>query len=79
MDGFATKKEATTTEENERLVAELNRRKLYEERNYTWPPKIRPDTPGWKKLMIRRFRQLEFAKDKSHRWQGFSDVVISAY
>jgi hypothetical protein len=61
------------------FIDELNRRKEYEARNYTWPPKVIPDTPGWKKLMMRRFRQLEFIKNKEARWDGYFNVVISTY
>jgi hypothetical protein len=50
---------------------EDERKLAYEARNYSWPPKIVPDTPGWNKLMMRRFRQLEFLEDPSDRWQGY--------
>lgn len=54
---------------------EDERKLAYEARNYTWPPKIVPDTPGWNKLMMRRFRQLEFLEDSSQRWQGYLNLV----
>lgn len=54
---------------------EDERKLAYASRNYTWPPKIVPDTPGWNKLMMRRFRQLEFLEDASQRWQGYLNLV----
>ncbi len=54
---------------------EDERRLAYEAKNYSWPPKIVPDTPGWNKLMMRRFRQLEFLEDSSSRWQGYLSHV----
>lgn len=49
----------------------------YAERNYTWPPKMVPDTPGWRKLMMRRFRQLEFVEDLDERYNGYIVTVAS--
>jgi hypothetical protein len=49
----------------------------YNARNYTWPPKIAPDTPGWNKLMMRRFRQLEFVEDADERYNGYFHHVAS--
>jgi len=68
-------------EEQENLHSdpEVDRVKEYEARNYTWPPKIFPDTPGWNDLMMRRFRQLEFVEDTEDRWFGLLNHVICAF
>ena len=59
-------------------LVEEERQKEYEARNYKWPPQIIPDTPGWKKLMMRRFRQMEFQEDSNDRYNGYMNVVSSA-
>lgn len=80
IDDETEQKDAEDVELREQhLFDELNRRKEYEARNYTWPPKVIPDTPGWKKLMMRRFRQLEFLENKEDRWNGYFNLVISTY
>ena len=54
---------------------EDERRMAYAARNYTWPPKIVPDTVGWNKLIMRRFRQLQFVEDSGDRWHGYLNLV----
>jgi len=60
-------------------LIEEERLEEYYARNHTWPPKINPDTPGWNKLMSRRFRQLEFVEDSSARYSGYISAVTSTY
>lgn len=60
-------------------LVEEDRQKEYAARNYKWPPEIIPDTPGWSKLMMRRFRQMEFQDDSNDRYNGYMNVVSSAY
>jgi hypothetical protein len=56
---------------------EDDRLEEYAARNYTWPPKMNPETPGWNRLMMRRFRQLEFVKDLDDRYNGYLVTVGS--
>jgi hypothetical protein len=48
-------------------------------RNYTWPPtKFIPDTPGWKKLMQHRLRQVEEIEDRQDRFEGLAQTLSVA-
>lgn len=59
--------------EEERLVE-------YNKRNYTWPlPNYVPDTPGWKRLMDERFRQVARLPDKDARYEGYVQTINAAY
>jgi len=58
---------------------EDERMEEYVARNYTWPPVMNPNTQGWSKLMMRRFRQLEFIEDLNERYNGYLVAVGSAY
>jgi hypothetical protein len=51
----------------------------YYARNYTWPlSEVVPNTPGWAKLMNRRFRQIERIPDSNHRYNAWMQVMSSA-
>ena len=43
-------------------LSETERLEGYYARNYTWPPKFHPNTPGWSNLMAERFEQGELLK-----------------
>lgn len=58
--------------EQERLVG-------YHERNYTWPiERYVPNTPGWKDLMERRFRQVAQIENSGDRYEGYIQLMHSA-
>ena len=42
-----------------------------------WPPsKYVPDTPGWKKLMDERLRQVAEIEDLNRRYEGYMQVSV---
>jgi hypothetical protein len=60
-------------------LIEGDRLKEYAARNYTWPLEhVVPDTPGWTKLMERRFRQLDFIQDSHDRYNAYIQTMSSA-
>jgi hypothetical protein len=62
-----------------RLVEE-ERRAEYEKRNHTWPlDHLVPDTPGWRKLMDRRFAQIQQMSNTQWRYEGFLQTLNAAY
>jgi hypothetical protein len=55
-----------------RLV-ESNRIVEYHKRNYTYPfDNYNPNTPGWKRLMEERFKQVEEIDDAGKRYEGMT-------
>jgi hypothetical protein len=49
-------------------LVESERQEEYKARNYTWPiPEMVPETPGWRRLMQRRFRQIEAMEGTGQR------------
>lgn len=49
-------------------LVESERQEEYKARNYTWPiPEMVPETPGWRRLMERRFRQIEAMEGTGQR------------
>lgn len=57
-------------------LIEEDRVKEYHARNYTWPPeKFHPDTPGWKKLMEHRLRQVAEIDDRGDRYEGYVQTL----
>ena len=45
----------------------------YNKRNYTWPPldeEYVPNTKGWRKIMQRRFEQVQRIEDRSDMYNG---------
>jgi hypothetical protein len=50
---------------------ETERRAEYVKRGHTWPPKIYPDTPGWKRILTQRFSQIRALEDNQMKWDGF--------
>jgi hypothetical protein len=39
-----------------------------------WPPEYIPNTPGWKKIMDKRFRQVLEVDDRGQKYDGFIQV-----
>lgn len=61
-------------------LVEVERQEEYRLRNYTWPPTIIPDTEGWKKLMTRRFDQIQrIPPNGAGRYDGWVQTVGAAY
>ena len=59
---------------------ESERLRKYKAKGYQWPlPKVVPDTPGWRKLMERRFEQIsQTVEDSGHRYDAWINVMASA-
>ena len=77
----------SSSAENKLNLREPDRLKEYHARNYSWPlPHFVPDTPGWRRLMSRRFEQVEripdvTSKEKSkteERYWAWVGAMISA-
>lgn len=50
----------------------------YHARNYTWPPKpedYTPNTPGWRKIFERRFRQLDKLGTEGNSYNGYMSAI----
>jgi hypothetical protein len=61
-------------------LQEPDRLAEYYKRNYTWPlNNYSPNTPGWKALMERRFRQVEQLQDSGHRYEAYIQTIHSAF
>ena len=55
---------------------ELERRSEYYRRGHEWPPRdYYPDTEGWKKLMERRFKQLNRIDNSNDKYNAFVSSV----
>ena len=50
----------------------------YHARNHTWPPQFVPDTPGWRKLMEHRLRQVAEIEDRGDRFEGYAQTISAA-
>jgi hypothetical protein len=60
-------------------LVEDERLQEYHARKYTWPlPELVPNTPGWAKLMNRRFKQVEKIPDSNQRYNAWMQVMSSA-
>ncbi len=60
-------------------TTEEERVKEYHKRYDTWPPtKFIPDTPGWKKLMQHRLRQIQEIEDRDDKFEGFAQTLSVA-
>lgn len=60
-------------------LQEPERLKEYEARNYSWPlPHFVPDTPGWRRLMSRRFEQVEQIPKMEERYWAWVGAMASA-
>lgn len=64
--------EAAKMTEEERIA-------LFHERNHTYPPqKYVPETPGWRRLMDHRLRQVSEIQDRSDRFEGFAQTLSAS-
>lgn len=60
-------------------LEEEDRLREYHARNHTWPlTEVVPNTPGWAKLMTRRFKQVEKIPDSNQRYNAWMQVMSSA-
>ncbi len=60
-------------------LEEGERMKEYHSRGYSWPlPKLVPETPGWRRIMDRRFRQLEQISNTNEKYNGWVQTMSSA-
>ena len=58
---------------------EEERLEEYRARGYKWPvEKFEPDTPGWKKLMTERLKQVSEIQDRSDRFEGYAQTMSAA-
>jgi hypothetical protein len=59
-------------------LIETDRLAEYHARNYTWPPRdedYTPNTPGWRKIFERRFRQLNKLGGGRETYNGFMSAI----
>ncbi|KAL7525162.1 hypothetical protein ACHAXR_000884, partial [Thalassiosira sp. AJA248-18] len=60
-------------------MTEEHRMEEYHKRGHKWPlEKIIPDTPGWKRIMNRRFEQVERVQDPREKYNGWMGFMASA-
>jgi len=62
-------------------LAENERVEEYKKRGHVWPPKNEdfvPNTPGWRKIMMRRLEQVHHIEDTAHKYNGFMGSVYSS-
>ncbi len=63
----------------EALYTEEERLEMYEKRGHTFPfAKYIPDTPGWRKIMDRRFDQVRALRDTQMKWDGWIQTANAA-
>eukprot|EP01082_Thalassiosira_pseudonana_P002135 g2352.t1 g2352 contig11:1243640-1245470(-) len=60
-------------------MTEEHRLEEYHKRGYKWPLEaVVPNTPGWKRIMDRRFEQIERIPDRGQRYDAWMAVITSA-
>jgi hypothetical protein len=59
-------------------LTEAERLAGYHARNYTWPPKFIPDSPGWSKLMMERLEQVAEIDDYDRKFEGYVQTLHHA-
>lgn len=60
-------------------LVEEERRREYENRNYTWPiVDFVPNTTGWRQLWLDRLTQISELQDGGRRYEGFYQAVHAA-
>jgi hypothetical protein len=57
---------------------EEERQAMYIKRGHSWPPKIYPDTPGWKRILTQRFAQVRAVTDGQMKWDGFVQTLTAS-
>lgn len=62
-----------------KALSEDERLKEYEARGYVWPvPNLKPETPGWRKIFERRYRQIEDMEDSHGRYNAWMQVTAAS-
>mmetsp|Transcript_28874 Transcript_28874/g.52229 ORF Transcript_28874/g.52229 Transcript_28874/m.52229 type:complete len:344 (+) Transcript_28874:17-1048(+) len=60
-------------------LVESERLEEYKARNYTWPlEELVPNTPGWRRIIDRRFQQIEAMEGGGQRYEGYMQTMSSA-
>ena len=60
-------------------LSEDVRLKEYEARGYVWPfPTLKPETPGWRNMFERRYRQIEEIEDSNARYNAWMQVTAAS-
>merc|ERR1719287_387615 len=60
-------------------MMESDRMEEYRKRGYKWPlEKVIPDTPGWRRILDRRFEQIERVEDSNDKYNGWLAFMTSA-
>jgi hypothetical protein len=57
---------------------EEQRQAEYIKRGHTWPPKIYPDSEGWKHILNQRFAQIRALENTQMKWDGFIQTLSAA-
>lgn len=57
---------------------EEQRRAEYVKRGHTWPPKIHPDSAGWKRILNERFSQIRALDNNQMKWDGFIQTLSAS-
>eukprot|EP00579_Thalassiosira_antarctica_P011136 CAMPEP_0201917470 /NCGR_PEP_ID=MMETSP0903-20130614/6861_1 /ASSEMBLY_ACC=CAM_ASM_000552 /TAXON_ID=420261 /ORGANISM="Thalassiosira antarctica, Strain CCMP982" /LENGTH=375 /DNA_ID=CAMNT_0048453545 /DNA_START=109 /DNA_END=1236 /DNA_ORIENTATION=+ len=60
-------------------MSEEHRMEEYHKRGHKWPlEKMVPDTPGWKRILNKRFEQVARVEDTNDRYNGWMGFITSA-
>mmetsp|Transcript_11704 Transcript_11704/g.28767 ORF Transcript_11704/g.28767 Transcript_11704/m.28767 type:complete len:414 (-) Transcript_11704:192-1433(-) len=60
-------------------MMESDRMEEYRKRGYKWPlEKVIPDTPGWRRILDRRFEQIERVEGSNDKYNGWLAFMTSA-
>lgn len=60
-------------------MTETHRMEEYKKRGYKWPLEgVIPNTPGWNRIMKRRFEQMERVQDENKKYNGWLSLMTSA-
>lgn len=57
---------------------EEERRAEYIKRGNTWPPKIQPNSKGWKNVLNQRFAQVQALTNTQQKWDGIIQTLKSS-
>lgn len=61
-------------------MAEDYRLEQRQKHGYQWPlPHMVPNTPGWRRIMNRRFEQISRLKNREDKWNAWVAVMTSAF
>jgi len=59
-------------------LTEMERQAGFHARNYSWPPEFKPNTEGWRNLMMDRLEQVKEIDDLDRRYEGYMQTMSSA-